>query len=63
MLKAGVGMLSEDRKTEGLAIRLPVDDNVLSAIIDRLSRVAGGKGDQFAAGDCVLFRHGGQRTR
>ena len=36
----GISYLTEDRKTEGLAIRLPVDDNILSAIVDRLSRVA-----------------------
>jgi ABC-type sugar transport system ATPase subunit len=39
-LEQGISYLTEDRKTEGLAIRLSVDDNVLSAIIDRLSRAA-----------------------
>jgi ABC-type sugar transport system ATPase subunit len=36
-VEQGISYLTEDRKTEGLAVRLPVDDNVLSAIIDRLS--------------------------
>jgi ABC-type sugar transport system ATPase subunit len=36
-LDQGISYLTEDRKTEGLAVRLAVDDNVLSAIIDRLS--------------------------
>jgi ribose transport system ATP-binding protein len=36
-LEQGISYLTEDRKTEGLAVRLPVDDNVLSAIIGRLS--------------------------
>jgi ribose transport system ATP-binding protein len=36
-LEQGISYLTEDRKTEGLAVRLPVDDNVLSAIVDRLS--------------------------
>ena len=40
VLEQGISYLTEDRKTEGLAIRLPVDDNILSAIVDRLSRVA-----------------------
>jgi len=39
-LAQGISYLTEDRKTEGLAIRLPVDDNILSAIVDRLSRAA-----------------------
>jgi ABC-type sugar transport system ATPase subunit len=38
-LSRGISYLTEDRKTEGLAVRLPMDDNVLSAIVDRLSRV------------------------
>ena len=38
-LEQGISYLTEDRKTEGLAVRLPVDDNVLSAIVDRLSSV------------------------
>lgn len=33
----GIGYLSEDRKIEGLALRLSVDDNVLSAVIPRLT--------------------------
>jgi ABC-type sugar transport system ATPase subunit len=37
-LEQGISYLTEDRKTEGLAVRLPVDDNVLSAIVGRLSR-------------------------
>jgi len=36
-LEQGISYLTEDRKTEGLALRLPVIDNVLSAIVDRLS--------------------------
>ncbi|MFZ4616255.1 MAG: sugar ABC transporter ATP-binding protein, partial [Rectinemataceae bacterium] len=36
-LEQGIAYLTEDRKVEGLALRLPVDDNVLSAIVDRLS--------------------------
>lgn len=36
-LEQGIAYLTEDRKTEGLALRLPVDDNVLSAIVDRLT--------------------------
>jgi ABC-type sugar transport system ATPase subunit len=37
-LEIGISYLTEDRKIEGLAVRLPMDDNVLSAIIGRLSR-------------------------
>lgn len=33
----GIGYLTEDRKYEGLALRLSVSDNILSAIIPRLS--------------------------
>jgi len=33
----GVAYLTEDRKNEGLALRLLVDDNILSSIIPRLS--------------------------
>ncbi|MDP3177593.1 MAG: sugar ABC transporter ATP-binding protein, partial [Spirochaetaceae bacterium] len=36
-LEQGIAYLTEDRKVEGLALRLPVDDNVLSVIVDRLS--------------------------
>jgi len=36
-LEQGISYLTEDRKTEGLAVRLAVDDNVLSAMVDRLS--------------------------
>ncbi len=36
-LEQGISYLTEDRKVEGLALRLPVDDNVLSAMVDRLS--------------------------
>ncbi|HET6485017.1 MAG TPA: sugar ABC transporter ATP-binding protein [Spirochaetia bacterium] len=36
-LDQGISYLTEDRKTEGLAVRLAVDDNILSAIVDRLS--------------------------
>jgi ribose transport system ATP-binding protein len=36
-LEQGIAYLTEDRKIEGLALRLAVDDNVLSAIVDRLS--------------------------
>ena len=36
-LEQGISYLTEDRKIEGLALRLPVIDNVLSAIVDRLS--------------------------
>ncbi|HET6451307.1 MAG TPA: sugar ABC transporter ATP-binding protein, partial [Spirochaetia bacterium] len=38
-LEQGISYLTEDRKTEGLAVRLAVDDNVLSAVVDRLSSV------------------------
>jgi ABC-type sugar transport system ATPase subunit len=38
-LAQGISYLTEDRKTEGLALRLPVQDNVLSAMVDRLSSV------------------------
>ncbi len=34
----GIGYLTEDRKYEGLALRLSVDENILSAIIPKLSR-------------------------
>lgn len=34
----GIAYLTEDRKVEGLAFRLPVDDNILSPIIHRLAR-------------------------
>jgi ABC-type sugar transport system ATPase subunit len=36
-LAQGISYLTEDRKVEGLALRLAVDDNVLSAMVDRLS--------------------------
>lgn len=38
MLDKGVAYLTEDRKIEGLALRLPNSRNVLSAIISRLSK-------------------------
>ena len=38
MLKRGVAYLTENRKTEGLALRLPNSRNILAAIIPRLSR-------------------------
>ncbi len=34
----GIAYLTEDRKVEGLALRLPVDDNILSPIVHRLAR-------------------------
>jgi ABC-type sugar transport system ATPase subunit len=34
----GIGYLTEDRKYEGVALRLSVEDNILSAIIPRLSK-------------------------
>ncbi len=34
----GIGYLTEDRKYEGVALRLSVEDNILSAIIPRLTR-------------------------
>jgi ribose transport system ATP-binding protein len=37
-LARGIAYLTEDRKSEGLAIRLPVDDNILSSIIPRLRK-------------------------
>jgi ABC-type sugar transport system ATPase subunit len=36
-LEQGIAYLTEDRKLEGLCLRLAVDDNILSAIVDRLS--------------------------
>ena len=39
-LEQGIAYLTEDRKAEGLALRLAVDDNVLAAIVDRLSRAS-----------------------
>jgi ABC-type sugar transport system ATPase subunit len=36
-LAQGIAYLTEDRKIEGLALRLAVDDNVLAPIVDRLS--------------------------
>ena len=36
-MKEGIAYLSEDRKNEGLAMRLLVNDNILSCIIPRLS--------------------------
>lgn len=38
MLDEGVAYLTEDRKTQGLALRLSNQDNILSAIIGRLSK-------------------------
>lgn len=38
MLNKGIAYLTEDRKQEGLALRLTNRDNILSAIITRLSR-------------------------
>ena len=38
MLNKGIAYLTENRKTEGLALRLSNSNNVLSAIISRLSR-------------------------
>ena len=37
-IKGGIGYLSEDRKTVGLALPQSVEDNVLSCVIDKLSR-------------------------
>jgi ABC-type sugar transport system ATPase subunit len=37
-LEQGIAYLTEDRKSEGLALRLQVEDNVLAAIVDRLSK-------------------------
>ena len=37
-LAQGIAYLTEDRKTEGLALRLALDENVLAAVVDRLSR-------------------------
>ncbi len=37
-LKMGVAYLTENRKTEGLALRLDVNDNILAGIIPNLSR-------------------------
>ncbi|MFA5468862.1 MAG: sugar ABC transporter ATP-binding protein [Sphaerochaetaceae bacterium] len=34
----GLGYLTEDRKLEGLALRLTMDDNILSAVIPRLTK-------------------------
>lgn len=34
----GLGYLSEDRKREGLALRLAMDDNILSAVIPKLKQ-------------------------
>jgi len=34
----GIGYLTEDRKIEGLALRLQVDENILSAVTPRLTR-------------------------
>ncbi len=36
-LDQGIAYLTEDRKIEGLALRLAMDDNILAAIVDRLS--------------------------
>lgn len=36
-LEEGIAYLTEDRKTEGLALRLSVADNTLAAIVDRLA--------------------------
>ena len=38
MLKEGIAYLTEDRKTEGLALRLTNKENIFSAIIPKLSR-------------------------
>ncbi len=38
-LKAGIAYLSEDRKAEGLALRLSVGENAVSSIIPRLSKL------------------------
>jgi ABC-type sugar transport system ATPase subunit len=37
-LEKGIAYLSEDRKSEGLALRLSVGDNTLAAVIPRLSK-------------------------
>jgi ribose transport system ATP-binding protein len=39
-LEQGIAYLTEDRKTEGLALRLAVDENILSPIVDRFSSAA-----------------------
>jgi ABC-type sugar transport system ATPase subunit len=39
-LSQGIAYLTEDRKLEGLALRLAVSENVLSPIVDRLSSAA-----------------------
>ncbi len=37
-LEKGIAYLTEDRKSEGLALRLAVDDNILSSMVPRLRR-------------------------
>jgi ABC-type sugar transport system ATPase subunit len=37
-LEKGIAYLTEDRKSEGLALRLAVDDNILSSMLPRLRR-------------------------
>ncbi len=39
-LEKGIAYLTEDRKIEGLALRLAVDENILAPIVDRLSSSA-----------------------
>ena len=38
-IAAGMAYLTEDRKSEGLALRMSMGENILSAIVPRLSRV------------------------
>ena len=46
MVDAGLAYLSEDRKLSGLALRLPVRENVVAAIIPRLCRSGFFRSDQ-----------------
>ena len=41
-LKSGMSMVSEDRKNEGLAIRLPIRDNITLSSLSRLKKGVGG---------------------
>lgn len=52
-LKVGIAYLSEDRKAEGLALRMSVGENVLASIIPRLSKA----GFYFSRnGNAILHR-------
>ena len=65
-LAQGLGLLSEDRKNEGLAVRMSVEDNVVLSRLDRYAKFGWLGGNALAAGRGGVdreTRHQGRRPR